>query len=495
MATTLSRLRAFTSTVMNTATEASCGEDYHGSLSRYNRRRCRTLQAFADATDRCVRAFESWCAEREEEITIATAGAGPSIVVSLLSLDKAIRDKTSSAFEDLLTVADTVLDQAFGTSRGALDAGSDDRSKFMQRCRLMPSTLSTLILDSLLHVAHSRYAVGDTVAAQMLMDVFSASVEPLWFMAGDWIRKGVLAMDSNANASSKTVLATGSEREFFIQDNHVPLMEPHYWAEGHTLRRKDESDGFIAPRVFRSVADIVVGAGKAVGLLRAFDVSIWAHEDDPTTRWESFSDFLPTTSMSIFSSDGMDDFVSERLSHHCVSAPKQLRSVLINDCDLWGHLVAIEDVFLMRRGDAMSHFCDNLFTLMDSRQSWSDFHNLNTAFRNVAESSSPPWIQSSRVRLTYRVSASRERDINRTTRAIDGLTIEYSLPFPLGYFCGPAAFETYNGVFLFLLKMRRAKATLDHILVRGTLRGHGGENGQNLKAFYAMRSRLSWFVK
>ena len=38
-----------------------------------------------------------------------------------------------------------------------------------------------------------------------------------------------------------------------------------------------------------------------------------------------------------------------------------MTKVLVEDCDLWTHLHAIEDLFLMRRGDAMSHFVDILF--------------------------------------------------------------------------------------------------------------------------------------
>jgi len=78
-------------------------------------------------------------------------------------------------------------------------------------------------------------------------------------------------------------------------------------------------------------------------------------------------------------------------------------------------------------------------------------------------------------------------------KALDGLAVEYAVPFPLTYIFQPGALQGYGEVFVLLLQIRRAKGVLERILVRGKARGERlrGE----LKAFYAMRSRLSWFIK
>lgn len=129
---------------------------------------------------------------------------------------------------------------------------------------------------------------------------------------------------------------------------------------------------------------------------------------------------------------------------------------------------------------------------MDSRQTWSDFHFLNTAFRDVVDAERISWIDTSLVRLSYR--GNRETVIHRTVRGLEGLSVEYGAPFPLTFIFNPRASQVYNAIFVLLLQVRRAKALLERILVRGSV-ARGAQMVGELKVFYAMRSRLSWFVK
>ena len=79
-------------------------------------------------------------------------------------------------------------------------------------------------------------------------------------------------------------------------------------------------------------------------------------------------------------------------------------------------------------------------------------------------------------------------------KSIDGLLVEYAVPFPLTYIFGPRVLQAYGSLFVFLLQIRRAKSVLERILVRGAITGVP-HLGTELKVFYAMRSKLSWFVK
>lgn len=132
---------------------------------------------------------------------------------------------------------------------------------------------------------------------------------------------------------------------------------------------------------------------------------------------------------------------------------------------------------------------------MDSQQHWTDFHFLNSAFNDTVEASTnagaKEWIQLPLVRFSYRNSGVKEKSISRTVRAIDGLLVEYAVPFPLTYIFTPKTLLVYGEVFVFLLQIRRAKSVLERILVRGDNLAVGSE----LKVFYALRSRLSWFIK
>lgn len=84
----------------------------------------------------------------------------------------------------------------------------------------------------------------------------------------------------------------------------------------------------------------------------------------------------------------------------------------------------------------------------------------------------------------------KEELTSQTVKIMDGLSLEYAVPFPLIYIFTPVNLQIYNEIFVFLLRIRRAKSLLEKILVRGASGSNPG-----LKAFYAMRSRLSWFVK
>ena len=135
---------------------------------------------------------------------------------------------------------------------------------------------------------------------------------------------------------------------------------------------------------------------------------------------------------------------------------------------------------------------------MDSQQPWGDYHFLNTAFNEVADSNAilgtKEWINASLVRLSYRGSRDKDSLIKRTVRAIDCLLLEYSVPFPLIYVFQPKNLKVYNEIFVFLFQIRRSKNVLERILVREECE-RGKRLKDDVKMFYVMRSRLSWFVK
>jgi len=132
------------------------------------------------------------------------------------------------------------------------------------------------------------------------------------------------------------------------------------------------------------------------------------------------------------------------------------------------------------------------------QQAWADFHFLNTLFNDVIEADlsadANEWLNPSLVRLSYNGNREKERSIKRTVKAIDGLLVEYAVPFPLTYIFQPTTIQDYCDIFVFLLQVRRAKSVLERILVRGE-RDREKNLREELKVLYAMRSRLSWFIK
>jgi len=134
---------------------------------------------------------------------------------------------------------------------------------------------------------------------------------------------------------------------------------------------------------------------------------------------------------------------------------------------------------------------------MDAQQPWGDFHFLNTAFTDVVAANTnfgaKQWIQTPLVRLFYRGTRDSYKTANRTVKVIDGLSVEYAIPFPLTYIVQPIAINTYGEIFVFLLQIRRAKSVLERTLVRGSERGK--KPNVEMKVFYAMGNRLTWIIK
>ncbi|KAJ7172098.1 Spc98 family-domain-containing protein [Mycena filopes] len=501
-ATIAHQLRGFVAFVFSAAASP------HRAVQSRAPRMTRTLEAFADAVDAEVRALDRWCADREEAICCLRSGGAPpgtKLIVSLLSTQKALQD----AFENGLDVlADIVR---------AISSYEYRRYALLPRT---PAALSALLLDTLLDKVQIYRERGDgRVTADMLMRVFVVSAEPVWAMVGRWLTAG-MGLGSGMGIGQGEDLA----EEFFIEGSGlavglaglglgIGLLDPEFWAEGYVLRdgvvRGDEEDdgndrnARAIPSFLEHVAIPVLGSGKAVGLLRALGVPRAVEGPASLHHWRSFGallasgappgDSVTAHQLSSVSVDTLSQLVYEELAPHCQATGALLGRMLVDECDLLRHLSSVEDLFLMRRGDAMSNFTDLLFAKMDSQQAWGDFHFLNTAFQDVVEAGSrkgaKEWIQASLVRLSYRGSKDGGKGVSRTVKTIGGLLVEYAVPFPIAYIFSPRILQAYGEVFVFLLQIRRAKSMLERILVRG-----GAGRDGNLKAFYAIRSRLSWFI-
>ncbi|OCH94284.1 hypothetical protein OBBRIDRAFT_163520 [Obba rivulosa] len=502
-ATTLQYLRKFTTAVFASACRPIPRDPSTGPHFTSPRRRdTRTLEAFADAVDSQLREFDAWCAAREEEMCAAHAGVGPPLVVSLLNLQKSMQEAFSSKFAVVLQLLRSVAERALRLPGPATEVWTMPDAPL----RIAPAALTALLLDSLIHAVHEAAMLGDRVTARALMGIFADAGEPLWAMVGRWMKDGMPCSEVHASSAHR---AGALDAEFFVEDNELVLPDPDFWAEGFTLRDgrgdEDAAGSSAVPAFLAQAAEQILGAGKAIGLLRALGIAASFDRESERqwmARWPSLKTLLRSFTSAMDTSEGstipmgttaesLSRMVYDELLPECTASQELLTRVLVDDCDLWPHLRAMEDLYLMQRGDAMSHYLDILFMRMDSGRAWNDFHFLNSAFRDVAEAGPHRWIDASLVRFSHR--GSRDKSISRTVRAIDGLLIEYAVPFPLTYIFKPATMQVYSSIFSFILQIRRAKSVLERILVRDVLASSPHASSE-FKAFYAMRSRLSWFV-
>ncbi|KAL5508181.1 hypothetical protein ACEPAH_5800 [Sanghuangporus vaninii] len=485
LSTILHRLRDFLISI-NRGTE-----DYPA-----RRREFRTLEAFAEALELQLIRFDASMARREEGMLRAQEQCGRSVVVSLMSLEKALREEFSDCFEELLGIICRCFPGTIWISR----------VQMLARVRHSPSTFSSQLLDALFDAIQRKQAFGDSVSVSIMMRVFLRTAEPVWSMLGRWLRDGIFMPEPASTVSGQDNLP----QEFFIESNGLEVADPDFWTCGYSLRTsfttEDTSDEYSGVPVFlRSLSDKILGAGKSIGLLRILghsgeieygklSVNIWPTFETFMMKMLSQGPLFDSPSAEVMDVDISPDNLSLLLSDHvlpvCASAEKAFMNLLYSDCGFLHHLRAIEDLFLSRKGDILADFCDVLFSAIDSKKIWTDYHFLNTALRETVESRRAYWIDLNLVRLSYK-SNSRNA-LQRSVKCFDGLTVEYAAPFPLVFVIGSRASEVYNAILVMLIKIRRAKTFLDNILLRSskeTLRSQS-----ELKSFYAIRSKLSWFV-
>ncbi|CAL1700277.1 unnamed protein product [Somion occarium] len=501
-ATTVEHLRKFVSAIFAKASKPESSNGETPSLSPFHRRSTRTLEALSESIDAQIRAFDTWCAAKEEAICRAQAGIGPPLVISMLALEVEIRDKFSSIFSVLVRILSQVVQRATRSQEPITEVWTLPDLPL----RMSPSALTSLLLDSLLLAVQESSTMADDTTTQALLRIFCDSAEPIWTMVGRWLRDGMPVRE--VMGASEQYLQTVDE-EFFIEDNELVLLDPDFWSDGFVLRNNGQEDNgrsMAVPLFLSHASDHILGAGKAIGLLRALGMSsVFEREGGERwlSKWPSFTSLLGgynglaldsqaagTVKVHI-STDDFSRLVYDELLVPCMRAKEMLTKILVEDCELWLHLTAMEDLYLMRRGDAMSNFVDILFARMDTSQPWNDFHFLNSAFRDVVEAGRTPWIDPSLVRFSHR--GGRDKIISRTVRAIDGLSVEYAVPFPLTYMFGPRILQVYSSIFAFVLQIRRAQNALQRILLRNAV-VNMAHVGSELKVFYAMRGKLSWFV-
>lgn len=375
-ATTLQYLRRFVSTVFNKASQRPASEDRVSYIINFRRRNSRTLEAFADAVDFEIRSFDKWCSSKEEDICRAHAGLGDALVVTFLSLEKSIRDKFASTLVVLTEVLGKVMQKAssrrqYHTYVNPASPGPIWNLTEIQS-HVPPSIITSILLNTLLQAVQEKSSMGDIVTSDGLMRVFAKTAEPVWSMMGTWLKNGMpihdLATATVPSAGTTYGDAGTVDDEFFVEDNEIGLLDPDFWVEGYKLRDTvgEDGDGSQSIPIFIGhVADAVLSAGKAIGLLRALgDPHLFGDQGQqigiPT--WKRFGSLIEASNEhNTTSADVLSRLVHDELHPHCLSAQGILKNVLVEDCDLWLHVHAIEDCYLMRRGDAMSHFLDKLF--------------------------------------------------------------------------------------------------------------------------------------
>ena len=363
MTTTIYHLRKFVSAVFESV--SGVHEITPSGTTRLlsHNIRSRTIEAFADAVDAQIQIFDRWCAEKEEAICRALAGRGDPLVVSLLGLEKDVRDTFSGIFDVVLDILHRLVGYIC-KSHSRLDQAVWNMPNMPTQ--LPSAVVSALLLDLLLQAAEEQWSMGNISASNSLATVFVKTSEPIWNMIGKWLKDGMPVR--NVWDSLDDIQAL--DEEFFIEDNELPLLDPDLWADGYVLRspvvlEDGERKQLAVPAFLGLVVDHLLGAGKAVGLLRMMGIHFFSEnatgEQHPLLGWKTFARLFESGTASLRDSESLSHLIWEELSDYCLGAGLRLSRVLADECELLHHLAAVEGLYLMTRGDVISNFTDVIF--------------------------------------------------------------------------------------------------------------------------------------
>lgn len=316
----------------------------------------------------------------------AHLGIEEPLVVSLLGTERAIRDEYESTFEALLEIVQKIFNSKV----------EDDFTLFDQNTQMrQPAVLTALLLDTLFSSVQQHMERRELVTSDALMRVFVCTAEPVWNMVGKWLKDG-MGLGLGVGTGGKVGAASELDDEFFIESSGIGagmmgmgLLDPEFWKEGYALREGVVSSGEpgqdevgsvskaplssrrAIPLFLEHVAEMILSTGKAVGLMRALENPLLPNMFG---TWNTFAGLISSETQGAsgvteknfglfsVSVDTLSRLIYDELLPYCQATGAQVVKVLVDECLLWKHLEAIEDLFLMRKGDAMSHFVDVLFT-------------------------------------------------------------------------------------------------------------------------------------
>jgi gamma-tubulin complex component 5 len=360
----------------------------------------RTLEAFAEAVDEYIRDIDKWCASREEAIVQARSGTGRQMVATLLSCCHEMKEKITTTLEITQDILRQLVKRELRKDGATHHRGDVEKLGFLRAkdfSSIPPFVLSKRILDLLLQAINTQLAIGELPTASRLTAIFVKTAEPVWKRAGQWMRDG---MKVGATMNMDSGDENEQDVELFIRRQEIDFTNPDFWEQGYVLRGEGDDDcdesqldapsrHLLVPDIFANVAHEILATGKVVGLLRAIGIEPFVDGESQWSalNWGSFIDIYngsqlkfseaPSPSLDEDTVDPADNDCTyasrltmgslnatlvEHISPWCKSANAKLNKLLLEECNMMEHLSAIENFYFMRQGDAMTAFCDRVFS-------------------------------------------------------------------------------------------------------------------------------------
>ncbi|XP_068734971.1 gamma-tubulin complex component 5-like isoform X2 [Montipora capricornis] len=145
----------------------------------------------------------------------------------------------------------------------------------------------------------------------------------------------------------------------------------------------------------------------------------------------------------------------------CLQASSSAVKLMREHFCLLDHLAAMRNFFLLEAGDAMHQFYVQIFYKARRHETWQDISFLNSLMQEALQPRFPKAIERLVVNLSGNTSSSTNR--KQGNKSLQGLALNYKAPWPVNIIIDSSCQKLYNLVFLFLLKLKQAKWSLDEL--------------------------------
>lgn len=317
-------------------------------------------------------------------------------------------------------------------------------------------------------------ADGYEYMANLFFDCFQTYLKPIRL----WMENGRL---------------TGRDGVIFIKKDEKDVQLNSVWRDQYHLINDSNGD-LHAPKFLRVAATKIMNTGKSVDFLRRLG---WEDHDvglDPAMEVVmSYKSVCQPADVGLFSpfaelfDMALDRWIADK--HQAFSS--ELRARLESRCGLQASLDAVEYIYFGRNGALSTNFTNKIFEKLDRENlRWNDGFIMTELLQGTF--TSIPCIDIDLLQIrpsppTKQNSSGAQRSMS----VLEDIRVSYTLPWPVANIIRTDSIETYQGIFVLLTQLQRAKYLLQR---QKPAKSAQASDQKPLLQLYTLRHRLLWLT-
>ncbi|KAF2269499.1 hypothetical protein CC78DRAFT_529273 [Lojkania enalia] len=277
-----------------------------------------------------------------------------------------------------------------------------------------------------------------------------------------------------------------NDETFFVFENDSASEPSSLWHDRFVLRR-GQGNALRAPSFLHPATQKIFNTGKSVVFLKELGIhgiGLDSGDSEPRLNHETvcgISSEVPLSPFSELFGSAFERWIRSKYSLASVI----LRTHLFSNCGLMNILSNFQLLYLGVNGSLFQEFADAVFERMDAGHSgWNDRFLLTELARGVFVSV----LNKADIEKVV-VRSARTKNNDAPLKKLNGLSIDYSLPWPIMNIVQRSSMPIYLQIFSLLLQVYRAKYLLQRIPWAGI-----SQSQSSTQLSFKLRHRLIWFV-